>query len=139
MQNVIQGREETLTRFRRNTGRAVEGYTLVVLSLDMGVLDEEIRAKLAMLMRRGPASGVTFLIFSLDIDMETQSRQEAIRKVKAFAPNLSLFSVRRGKITAEGAENVQADMEALPAETIIQACGNLYGRSPEGVPADGGF
>ena len=123
VQNVIQGREETLTRFRRNTGRAVEGYTLVVLSLDMGVLDEEIRAKLAMLMRRGPASGVTFLIFStLDIDMETQSRQEAIRKVKAFAPNLSLFSVRRGKITAEGAENGQADMEALPAETIIQTC-----------------
>ena len=39
VQNVIQGRAGSLLDFRASTGRPVESYKLIVLSLDMGVLD----------------------------------------------------------------------------------------------------
>lgn len=47
VQNVIQGRAASLLEFRASTGKPVESYKLIVLSLDMDVLDLALLAKLA--------------------------------------------------------------------------------------------
>lgn len=44
VQNVLQGRAASLLEFRASTGRPVESYKLVVLSLDMGMLERWARA-----------------------------------------------------------------------------------------------
>lgn len=46
VQNVIQGRKRSLREFRNSIGRPVEGYKLVVLSLDMGLIENDLRSKL---------------------------------------------------------------------------------------------
>lgn len=62
VQNVIQGREESLTAFRRSINRPVEGYRLVVLFMNFSDVETKFLAKLSTLMQRGPAAGVSFLI-----------------------------------------------------------------------------
>jgi hypothetical protein len=62
VQNVIQGRSDTLTEFRRNINRPVEGYKLVVLFLNFSVVEAAFLAKLSTLLQRGPAAGVSFLV-----------------------------------------------------------------------------
>lgn len=62
VQNVIQGRNESLTEFRKSINRPVEGYKLVVLFLNFSMVEATFLAKLSTLLQRGPAAGVSFLI-----------------------------------------------------------------------------
>lgn len=62
VQNVIQGRNESLFDFRQIINRPVEGYMLVVLFLNFSMVEAEFLAKLSTLLQRGPAAGVSFLI-----------------------------------------------------------------------------
>ena len=67
--NVIQGRTESLLDFRRRLSPKVEGFKLVVLSTDYELLSDEIKDKLTVLLKAGPAAGVTFLIHSMTLDV----------------------------------------------------------------------
>lgn len=62
--NVIQGRAPTLTEFRRMIDYPIEGYKLVVLSTDFGLLDEDIQNSVRILAKAGPRNGVSFIIHS---------------------------------------------------------------------------
>ena len=62
VQNVIQGRRDTLTQFRDALGRPVESYKLIVLFMDLSTADPKFLERLAVLMKRGPDAGVSFLI-----------------------------------------------------------------------------
>lgn len=62
VQNVIQGRNDNLTDFRRSINRPVEGYKLIVLFLNLSMLEASFLAKLSTLLQRGPAAGVSFLV-----------------------------------------------------------------------------
>ena len=46
VQNVIQGRENSLIEFRKRVQRSIEGYKLVVLSMDMGLINSELMARM---------------------------------------------------------------------------------------------
>ena len=65
--NVIQGRTESLLDFRQQLSPKVEGFKLVVLSTDYELLSDEIKDKLTVLFKAGPAAGVTFLIHSMTL------------------------------------------------------------------------
>ena len=67
--NVIQGRTESLLDFRQQLSPKVEGFKLVVLSTDYELLSDEIKDKLTVLIKAGPAAGVTFLIHSMTLDV----------------------------------------------------------------------
>ena len=123
VQNVIQGREKSLLEFRRKTGRAVEGYRLIVLSVDMGILNQQIRAELATLMRNGPANGVSFLIYStVYMDLQFMSREEAVDRVLSFSPNMTLLYAEDHQIFIEGEQNRKVNFRSLSAERMVQAC-----------------
>ncbi|MGI6249177.1 MAG: hypothetical protein ACOYJX_07230 [Acutalibacteraceae bacterium] len=92
VQNVVQGRNDSLIDFRNAIKRPVEGYRLVVLSLDMGLLSNELRAKIALLMRNGPAFGVSFLIISTTfMSIQTTSGKDIELSVNAIAPNITVL------------------------------------------------
>ena len=67
--NVIQGRTESLLDFRQQLSPKVEGFKLVVLSTDYELLSDEIKDKLTVLIKAGPAAGVTFLIHSMTLEV----------------------------------------------------------------------
>ena len=67
--NVIQGRTDSLLDFRQQLSPKVEGFKLVVLSTDYELLSDEIKDKLTVLFKAGPAAGVTFLIHSMTLDV----------------------------------------------------------------------
>ena len=67
--NVIQGRTESLLDFRQQLSPKVEGFKLVILSTDYELLSDEIKDKLTVLLKAGPAAGVTFLIHSMTLDV----------------------------------------------------------------------
>ena len=86
VQNVIKG-DGSLLEFREKYGRATEAYRLVVLYMDMGWLKTaslEIWSKICLLMRRGPAAGISFLIISY-YDYE---------EVPLMAPNTTILDSR---------------------------------------------
>lgn len=92
VQNVIQGRAPSLLEFRAATGRPVESYKLVVLSLDMGAIDLALLAKISLLMRAGPRFGFSFLIISTtQMTVETPSGKELTRPVQSIAPNITVL------------------------------------------------
>jgi hypothetical protein len=62
VQNVIQGRNDSLTEFRRNINRPVESYKLNVLFLNFSEVEDAFLAKLSTILKRGPKAGVSFLI-----------------------------------------------------------------------------
>ena len=62
VQNVIQGRNDTLIAFRRSINRPVESYKLVVLFINLSMVEVSFLSKLSTLLQRGPAAGVSFLI-----------------------------------------------------------------------------
>ena len=70
--NVIQGRTESLLDFRQQLSPKVEGFKLVVLSTIYHLLSDEIRDKLTVLLKAGPAAGVTFLIHSMKINVNKE-------------------------------------------------------------------
>lgn len=122
VQNVIQGRERDLISFRRATGHPIESYKLMVLSLDMGLLDNSLRAELSLLMRAGPACGISFLIISTTMmSIQTQSGRELNLSVQALAPNISVLEPNGTSVKLEG-ENQWIPFRPLTAESIIQKC-----------------
>ena len=70
--NVIQGRTESLLDFRQQLSPKVEGFKLVVLSTIYDLLSDEIRDKLTILLKAGPAAGVTFLIHSMKLNVNKE-------------------------------------------------------------------
>ena len=70
--NVIQGRTESLLDFRQQLSPKVEGFKLVVLSAIYDLLSDEIRDKLTVLLKAGPAAGVTFLIHSMKLKVNEE-------------------------------------------------------------------
>lgn len=70
--NVIQGRTESLLEFRQQLSPKVEGFKLVVLSTIYDLLSDEIRDKLTVLLKAGPAAGVTFLIHSMKLNVNEE-------------------------------------------------------------------
>ncbi|WP_314871892.1 FtsK/SpoIIIE domain-containing protein [Actinomyces oris] len=70
--NVIQGRTESLLDFRQQLSPKVEGFKLVVLSTIYHLLSDEIRDKLTVLLKAGPAAGVTFLIHSMKLKVNEE-------------------------------------------------------------------
>lgn len=121
-QNVIQGRNESLIDFRRAVQRPVEGFQLVVLSLDMGLISTEIRSKLSLLMRSGPACGISFLIISTTLmTIQTSSGHDIELSIEAIAPNITVLECDgTNQITVGGKRTISY----LPptADTIIQDC-----------------
>lgn len=65
--NVVQGLTRDLLTYRRNVGYPVEGYKLIVMSVDVSTLDDRILDNLSVLMKAGPRAGVTFLIHSMTL------------------------------------------------------------------------
>lgn len=70
--NVIQGRTESLLDFRQRLSPKVEGFKLVVLSTIYHLLSDEIKDKLTVLLKAGPAAGVTFLIHSMKLKVNEE-------------------------------------------------------------------
>ena len=70
--NVIQGRTESLLAFRQQLSSKGEGFKLVVLSTIYHLLSDEIRDKLTVLLKAGPAAGVTFLIHSMKLNVNKE-------------------------------------------------------------------
>lgn len=125
VQNVIQGRKRSLREFRNSTGQPVEGYKLVVLSLDMGMIENDLRSRLAMLMRSGPAYGVSFLIISTTyMSIQTQSGKDIDIKVESLAPNITVLGVEGSKIRI-GELTTASGWIPVPAEEIIYECENF--------------
>ena len=122
VQNVIQGRQPSLTAFRRAIGSPVESYKLVVLSLDMGLLDQKLRADLSLLLRAGPACGISFLIVSTTMmTLQAQSGREISLGVDALAPNITVLEAEGSSvIKANSGQVVQYTPVAV--ETILDRC-----------------
>ena len=70
--NVIQGRTESLLDFRQQLSPKVEGFKLVVLSTIYDLLSDEIKDKLTVLLKAGPATGVTFVIHSMKLKVNEE-------------------------------------------------------------------
>jgi len=122
VQNVIQGRNHSLIDFRKAIDRPVEGYKLIVLSLDMGMIDIDLRAKLALLMRSGPAVGVSFLIVSTTLmSIQTQSGKDIDLSVEAIAPNISVLETEGNTVTQVQVRR-PVQYSPLKAELIIKKC-----------------
>ena len=70
--NVIQGRTDSLLDFRQQLSPKVEGFKLVVLSTIYDLLSDGIKDKLTVLLKAGPAAGVTFLIHSMALNVNKE-------------------------------------------------------------------
>ena len=122
VQNVIQGRARSLIDFRESTNRPIEGYKLIALSLDMGLIEDETRAKLAMLMRSGPAAGVSFLIISTTlISIQTRGEKDIDLSVEAIAPNITVLETKGNSVSIARNEKI-VRYSPPSAETIIRKC-----------------
>lgn len=121
VQNVIQGREDSLIAFRRSVDRPVEGYKLVVLAMDMGLLNREMLSQLSLLMRSGPAYGVSFLIISTTyVTYEASSGREIELAVKSIAPNITILEPGLNSVSLENSQPVK--YSPISAESLISGC-----------------
>ena len=92
VQNVIQGRNDSLLEFRKEINRPVERYQLVVIAADIGLVEQDILTKLSLLMRSGPAAGVSFLVISTTyISRQAADGKEIELKVSSIAPNITVL------------------------------------------------
>lgn len=95
VQNVIQGRNDTLIAFRRSINRPVEGYKLIALFLNFSMVEASFLAKLSTLLQRGPASGVSFLIIpannKINGDRIPQHLDKSISVLSADGMNVTLL------------------------------------------------
>lgn len=133
VQNVIQGRAASLLEFRTNNNRPVESYRLVVLSLDMGLLDNDTRSKLSMLMRNGPANGVSFLIISTTfISIQTSSGKDIELSVNALAPNISVIETN-GDSVINTKTKATAAMPRMSADEIIAECSQFIEKTKTAI------
>lgn len=121
VQNVIQGREPNLISFRRSIGRPIESYKLVVLSLDMGLIDNSLRAELSLLMRAGPACGISFLIISTTMmTIQTQGGKDLSLSVRALSPNISVLEPEGNTVRLDG-KNQHIAFRPLTPDMIIRS------------------
>lgn len=121
VQNVVQGRSESLLQFRAAMQRPVEGYKLIVLSLDMGLISQETRAQLSLLMRSGPAFGISFLIISTTfMSIQTAAGKDLELSVQSIAQNITVLESYGSTVAIEGVGNTR--LTAPSAEQIIDEC-----------------
>lgn len=100
VQNVIQGQAGSLTEFRQQTGRPVESYKLIVLVLDMGLVDNDVRAELSLLMKSGPAAGVSFLVVSTTILLiEGRGGEDVKFEIEDLFKNVRVLEIEDGVVT----------------------------------------
>ena len=122
VQNAVQGRAESLTEFRRMANRPIEGYTLVVLAMDMGTIDSKILSSMATLMRSGPEWGCSFLIISTTyLCIQGADGKETEFHVESIAPNISILENNQERVRLLNTDQ-SAIPEVLKAETIIRDC-----------------
>ena len=127
VQNVVQGREESLIEFRSKMQRAIEGYQLVVLFMDLGLASQEILSQLSLLMRSGPSAGISFLIISTTyLSFHTSSGKEIERSIASIAPNITVLEVGKGGVSDESGQT--SPFVPDNAETIIRDCETFVGR-----------
>ena len=95
---------------------------MVVLSLDMGLLENDVRSKLAMLMRSGPENGISFVIVSTTLmTIQTQSGRDIELSVEAIAPNITVLEVN-GKNVTKVSTKQTAQFLPLKAQELIEEC-----------------
>lgn len=129
VQNVIQGRTRSLLEFRRATNRPIEGYKLVVLSLDMGLIDNDLRSKIAMLLRSGPDCGVSFVIVSTTLmTIQTQSGKDIELSVEALAPNIAILETNGSEVSKVSTKQ-SARFVPLQAQELINECDEYIRRA----------
>ena len=114
VQNVIQGRTDSLIRFREDVNRPIESYRLIVLTMDMGLIEQDLLTKLSLLMRNGPACGISFLIISTTyVSRQTADGKEIELKVSSIAPNITIL------------EPDSIHYSPMAATDIINRCGRF--------------
>ena len=107
IQNVIQGRTDSLIQFRKDLNRPIEGYRLVVIATDIGLIEQDMLAKLSLLMRSGPACGISFLIISTTyISRQTAEGKEIELKVSSIAPNITILEPDNISVTSLSAIDI---------------------------------
>lgn len=119
VQNLIQGRNDTLTAFRREIDRPVEGYKLVVLFLNLSMVEAAFLAKLATLLQRGPAAGVSFLLIPANNKISGERTPPNLDK------NISILSADRKKavlLKADGQPQSLAAYNPPNVPEIIENC-----------------
>ena len=125
VQNVIQGRNGTLTEFRRSINRPVEGYKLVVLFLNLSMVEASFLAKLSALMQRGPAAGVSFLIIPANNKISGDRTPQNLDK------NIKFIGADDRKIVVlipDGSRQSFADYNPSNNIDIIRRCANFIER-----------
>ncbi len=122
VQNVIQGREDNLIEFRKKIQRPVESYQLIVISIDMGLISNELRAKLSLLLRNGPSCGISFLIISTtDLTIQTSSGKNINISIEAIAPNIKVIETGvNNSVSISGGVSIRCNL--LSADKIINNC-----------------
>ncbi len=120
VQNVIQGRAGSLTEFRRTTGRPIEGYQLIVLILDMGMIDIDLRAKIALLMKSGPCAGVSFLVVSpTQMSISTSDNETFDIGVEDVVSNVSVLEVE-GNVATLAKTKIEAQFSSVSCLDCLQ-------------------
>ena len=129
VQNVIQGRDHSLIEFRKRYNRPIECYKLVVLSIDMGMIDNETRSKLSMIMRSGPDNGVTFLIISTTVmTIQMQGGHDIELSVEAIAPNITVLETTGSSVSILDTD-FSVNYPVYTADQIIQECSAFQSKS----------
>lgn len=77
IQNIIQGQVPSLFDLRQASGKVIESFKLVVLYVDVELLETRVKRLLQLLVKAGPAAGVTFIIVSTleGINFPAQKRE----------------------------------------------------------------
>lgn len=125
VQNMIQGRADSLLEYRTSTQRAFEGYTLVVLSLDMGIIPDDLRNDIVRLMRRGPESGISFLIVSttvITVDGGNNGQGMSL-EVHDLAPNTAVLEADGGTVKVDGGASYP--FSPIPRERLVEDVASL--------------
>lgn len=124
VQNVIQGRAPSLLEFRKQTLRPIESYKLIVLSLDMGLIENDIRSKISTLLRSGPDNGVSFIIVSTTLmTIQTQSGKDIELSVDALAPNISILETNGNQVLIKKS-GINARFIPIEPQQLIDSCEN---------------
>lgn len=123
--NVVQGRSPTLTAFRRAVGKAIEGYKLLVLSADFGLIDDEIQNAVRTLAKAGPRNGVSIVIhapslgvneFFLDLFQQVEVSGDLLGDQTGIL--IGSFDVPRAEKLISIAHGVQNALTSATAEVV---------------------
>lgn len=123
--NVVQGRSPTLTAFRRAVGKPIEGYKLLVLSADFGLIDDEIQNAVRTLAKAGPRNGVSIVIhapslgvneFFLDLFQQVEVSGDLLRDQTGIL--IGSFDVPRAEKLISIAHGVQNALTSATADVV---------------------